>query len=117
MCAADVAELDALASDVEQAAVARDRYAVARANRAFHQGVARATHSIALELLVGSFYRVVDDAAARSTPVRSAVAPALIELSARGGVLPHRALADAIAAGDRGAAQEVVRRMLETRTP
>ena len=110
--AADVAEIDALASDVEQAAAARDRYAVARANRAFHQGVARATHSIALELLVGSFYRVVDAAAARPSPPTSAVAHALIELHARGVVLPHRALADAIASGDRDGAVEVVRKML-----
>jgi len=112
--AADVAELDALAGDVEQAAAARDRYAVARANRVFHQGVARAAHSIALELLVGSFYRVVDAAAARSSPVSGAVAHALIELHARGSVLPHRALADAIASGDREGARVVVRRMLRS---
>jgi DNA-binding FadR family transcriptional regulator len=110
--AADVADLDALARDVEQAAAARDRIAVARANRAFHQGVARATHSIALELLVGSFYRVVDAAAARSNQPTGAIASALIELHARGGVLPHCALADAIASRDRSAARAVVRRML-----
>jgi DNA-binding FadR family transcriptional regulator len=115
--ATDVATLAALACEVEQAAEARDPYAVARANRAFHQGVARATHSIALELLVGSFYRVVDDSATRSAPVRGVVAHALIELRARGRVLPHRALADAIASGDRDGAREVVRRMLEARTP
>jgi DNA-binding FadR family transcriptional regulator len=109
---AEIAELDALASDVEEAAAARDRYSVARANRAFHQGVARATHSIALELLVGSFYRVVDASAVRSSPATGAVTHALIELRARGSVLPHRALADAIASGDREGAHDVVRRML-----
>ena len=55
-----------LACDVETAAAAGDVVAVEHANRSFHQGVARTTHSIALELLVGSFYRVVDSAAARS---------------------------------------------------
>ena len=63
--AAEITQLDGLASDVETAAAAREVVAVEHANRAFHQGVARATHSIALELLVGSFYRVVDSAAAR----------------------------------------------------
>ena len=63
--AAEITQLDRLAGDVETAAAARDVVAVEHANRAFHQGVARATHSIALELLVGSFYRVVDSAAAR----------------------------------------------------
>jgi DNA-binding FadR family transcriptional regulator len=115
--AAEIAELDALARDVEEAAAARDRYSVARANRAFHQGVARAAHSIALELLVGSFYRVVDAAAARSGPARGAVAHALIDSHARGRVLPHRALADAIASGDRSSAHDVVRRMLGDSEP
>ena len=51
--AAEIAQLDELARDVETAAAAGDVVAVEHANRSFHQGVARTTHSIALELLVG----------------------------------------------------------------
>jgi DNA-binding FadR family transcriptional regulator len=110
--AAEIAQLDELARGVEVAAGAGDVVAVAHANRAFHQGVARATHSIALELLVGSFYRVVDSAAARSGGKQGSVVIALIELADRGVRLPQRALADAIAAGDPEEARSVVRRML-----
>jgi GntR family transcriptional repressor for pyruvate dehydrogenase complex len=110
--AAEIAQLDRLASDVEAAASARDVVAVEHANRAFHQGVARATHSIALELLVGSFYRVVDSAAARSGDRTGTVGHALIDLAERGIRLPHRALADAIAAGTPDEARAVVHRML-----
>jgi DNA-binding FadR family transcriptional regulator len=109
--ATDIADLVALAGAVEDAAAARDRHALARANRAFHQGVARAAHSIALELLVGSFYRVVDAAAARPDATTGAVAQALVDRHASGGVLPHRALADAIASGDRTGARAAVRQM------
>ncbi|HXY94108.1 MAG TPA: GntR family transcriptional regulator [Acidimicrobiia bacterium] len=110
--AAEITQLDALARDLEHAAATADATAVAHANRAFHQGVARATHSIALELLVGSFYRVVDAASARARDQRGAVGHALVELQRRGVRLPQRALADAIAAGDAHEAHGVVRRML-----
>jgi GntR family transcriptional repressor for pyruvate dehydrogenase complex len=110
--AVEIAELDDLARHVEVAAAAGDVAGVGQANRSFHQGVARATHSIALELLVGSFYRVVDSAAARSADHNGGVGNALIELANRGVRLPQRALADAIAAGDPEEARSVVRRML-----
>jgi GntR family transcriptional regulator, transcriptional repressor for pyruvate dehydrogenase complex len=110
--AAEIAQLDELAIDVERAAAAGDVAGVQLANRLFHQGVARATHSIALELLVGSFYRVVDSAAARSGDENGAVGNALVELHRRGVRLPHRALAHAIAAGNPAEARTVVRRML-----
>lgn len=110
--ATEIAQLGELARDVELAALAGDVTQVAQANRSFHQAVARATHSIALELLVGSFYRVVDSAAARSGDKKSAVGSALIELVNRGVQLPHRALSDAIAAGKPDEARAVVHRML-----
>ena len=69
-------------------------------------------HSIALELLVGSFYRVVDSAAARLGDKKGTVGNALIDLANRGVRLPQRALADAIAAGKPDEARAVVRRML-----
>ena len=110
--AAEIAQLDRLAGDVETAAGAGDVVAVEHANRSFHQGIARATHSIALELLVGSFYRVVDSAAARGGGRKRTVGHALIDLAKRGIRLPHRALADAIAAGNPDEARAVVNRML-----
>ena len=111
--AAEITQLDRLAGDVETAAAARDVVAVEHANRAFHQGVARATHSIALELLVGSFYRVVDSAAARSGDKPGTVGHRARRPRRRGGVrLPQRALADAIAAGKPDEARAVVHRML-----
>jgi GntR family transcriptional repressor for pyruvate dehydrogenase complex len=110
--AAEITQLDRLARDVETAATAGDVGAVEHANRSFHQGVARATHSIALELLVGSFYRVVDSAAARSGDRANTVGRALVDLARRGVRLPHRALADAIAAGKPDEARAVVHRML-----
>ncbi len=110
--AAEITQLDRLARDVETSAAARDIGAVEHANRAFHQGVARATHSIALELLVASFYRVIDAAAARSSERTGTVGHALIDLAERGVRLPHRALADAIAAGKPDEARAVVHRML-----
>ena len=75
--AAEIAQLDGWRGDVETAAAARDVVAVEHANRSFHQGIARTTHSIALELLVGSFYRVVDSAAARSGDKKGTVGHAL----------------------------------------
>ncbi len=110
--AAEIAQLDELARDVEVAAAAGDAAGVEQANRSFHQGVASATHSIALELLVGSFYRVVDSAAARSGDKKDTVGNALIDLVNRGVRLPQRALADAIAEGKPDEARAVVRRML-----
>ena len=110
--AAEIAQLDHLARGIETAAAAGDVVAVEHANRSFHQGVARTTHSIALELLVGSFYRVVDSAAARSGDKKGTVGNALIDLANRGVRLPQRALADAIAAGNPDEARAVVRRML-----
>jgi DNA-binding FadR family transcriptional regulator len=110
--AAEIAQLDELAHGIEVAAAAHDVVAVQHANRSFHQSVARATHSIALELLVGSFYRVVDAAAARSGDEFGTVGNALIELVDSGAGLPQRALADAIAAGNLDGARTVVRRML-----
>ncbi|MEX1007922.1 MAG: GntR family transcriptional regulator [Acidimicrobiia bacterium] len=115
--AAEIAQLDELALGVEVAAAAGDVAAVEHANRSFHQGVARATHSIALELLVGSFYRVVDSAAARSGDKKGAVGNTLIELVNRDVRLPQRALADAIAAGKPDEARAVVRRMLGDEQP
>ena len=110
--AAEITQLDRLARDVETAAAARDVVGVEQGNRSFHQGVARATHSIALELLVGTFYRVIDSAAARSDDHAGTVGQALIDLAERGVRLPHRALADAIAAGKPDEARRVVHRML-----
>jgi GntR family transcriptional repressor for pyruvate dehydrogenase complex len=110
--AAEIAHVDELARAVETAAAAGDVVAAEHANRSFHQGIARATHSIALELLVGSFYRVVDSAAARSGDKKGTVGNALIDLADRGVRLPQRALADAIAAGKPDEARAVVRRML-----
>jgi DNA-binding FadR family transcriptional regulator len=66
---------------------------------------------------VGSFYRVVDAAAARPGATTGAVAQALIERHASGRVLPHRALADAIATGDRTGARAAVRRMFAASDP
>ena len=78
-----VAEIDALASDVEQAAAARDRYAVARANRAFHQGVgAPRTRSRSSSSWGASTASSTRPRRAPSPPT-SAVAHALIELHAR----------------------------------
>jgi len=110
--AAEITQLDRLARDVETAAAAGDVVGVEQGNRSFHQGVARATHSIALELLVGTFYRVIDSAAARSGDHAGTVGRALIDLAERGVRLPHRALADAIAAGKPDEARRVVHRML-----
>jgi DNA-binding FadR family transcriptional regulator len=110
--ATEIAQVDELARAVETAAAAGDVSAVEHANRSFHQGIARTTHSIALELLVGSFYRVVDSAAARSGAKKGTVANALIDLANRGVRLPPRALADAIAAGKPDEARAVVRKML-----
>lgn len=110
--AAEIAQLDTLASAVEIAAAERDVVAVEHANRSFHQGIARTTHSIALELLVGTFYRVIDAASARAGDRKTAVGHQLIELTTRGVRLPHRALADAIAAGNPDEARAVVSRML-----
>jgi GntR family transcriptional regulator, transcriptional repressor for pyruvate dehydrogenase complex len=110
--AAEIVQLDELARDIETAAAAGDVVAVEQANRSFHQGIARTTHSIALELLVGSFYRVVDSAATRSGDKPGGVGIALIELARRDVRLPQRALADSIAAGKPDEARAVVRRML-----
>ena len=61
---------------------------------------------------MGTFYRVIDSAAARSGDRTGTVGHALIDLAERGVRLPHRALADAIAAGKPDEARAVVHRML-----
>jgi DNA-binding FadR family transcriptional regulator len=105
--------LRALVDDLEAAVDRGDVDEIAAADRSFHRAVAQATHSVALELLVGNFYRALDEVLDEAGGVSRHVARSLVALAARGTTFPQRRLLDAIVAGDVDAARLVVRRMMD----
>ena len=85
---------------------------ISEADRAFQQAVAAAARSVALELMVSNFYRSMDLALDARGRVKRSTAQMMIELRRSGRALPHRRLAEAIAAGDVGRAQAIARRVM-----
>lgn len=105
---ADGIELDRLATALEAEVAAGVIATVVTAERAFHHGVAAAARSVALELVMNSFYETLDVTLDTQGAIKGSVARMLIAYLARGGVLPQRRLADAIARHDTDAANVAV---------
>ena len=85
---------------------------ISEADRAFQHAVAATAHSVALELMVSNFYRSMDLALDARGRVKRSTAQMLIDLHRSGRDLPHRRLAEAIAAGDVGRARAIARRVM-----
>lgn len=110
--AADAEALARLAGVVEQAVAGGEVADISEADRAFQQAVAATARSVALELMVSNFYRSMDLALDARGRVKRSTAQLLIELRRSGRDLPHRRLAEAIAAGDADKARAIARRVM-----
>ena len=108
----DVAELHRLAGRVEEAVAGGDVAEISEADRAFQQAVAASARSVALELMVSNFYRSMDLALDAQGRVKRSTAQMMIELRRSGRALPHRRLAEAIAAGDVTRAQSIAAQVM-----
>jgi GntR family transcriptional repressor for pyruvate dehydrogenase complex len=104
---ADAAELARLAGAVEEAVAGGAVAEISEADRAFQHAVAASARSVALELMVSNFYRSMDHALDARGRVKRSTAQMLVELGRSGRALPHRRLAEAIAAGDVARAQAI----------
>jgi DNA-binding FadR family transcriptional regulator len=110
-------ELDELATAVEAAVEQGDVSAIVHADRAFQHAIAAAAQSVALELMTSSFYRALDHSLDIRGDVKRSTAQLLIELRDQGRALPHRRLAEAIAAGDVERASDVAARAMAATDP
>ena len=109
---ADATELARLAGVVEQAVAGGDVAEISEADRAFQHAVAASARSVALELMVSNFYRSMDLALDARGRVKRSTAQLLVDLRRSGRALPHRRLAEAIAAGDVTRAQSIAARVM-----
>ncbi len=109
---ADGVELARLAGVVEEAVAGGAVADISEADRAFQHAVAATARSVALELMVGNFYRSMDLSLDARGRVKRSTAQMLIDLRRSGRDLPHRRLADAIAAGDGRRACVIASRMM-----
>ena len=109
---ADAAELARLAGLVEQAVAEGVVAEISAADRAFQHGVATAARSVALELMVSAFYRSMDQSLDARGRVKRSTAQQLIDLRAEGHALPHRRLAEAIAAHDAPRARSIAAKVM-----
>ena len=109
---AGLADLERATAAVEAAVASRDRAAIVATDRELHHTVAALSGSITLELVVSDFYRAFDASLDARGTVKRSIAGILIAMAERGERLPHRALADAIAAGDAERARTIARAMV-----
>ncbi len=108
----DAAELARRAAAVEDAVASGVVAAIVDADRSFQHAVAEASRSIALELMMSNFYRALDHALDARGRVKRSTSQLLIDLHRRGRTLPHRRLAEAIAAGDAERARVIARKVM-----
>jgi len=108
----DVADLLRLAGVVELAVAGGDVAAIVDADREFQHRVAGTSHSIALELMMSNFYRSMDHALDSRGRVKRSTSASLVALHQAGRALPHRRLAEAIAAGDVDRARSIAHKVM-----
>jgi len=108
----DVADLLRLAGVVELAVAGGEVAAIVDADREFQHRVAGTSHSIALELMMSNFYRSMDHALDSRGRVKRSTSASLVALHQAGRALPHRRLAEAIAAGDVDRARSIAHKVM-----
>jgi len=97
---------------IEAAIAASDADRVLAADRAFHSALFRETRSIVFELMFLTLYRAVEDGLDLGGSYGRRAAAEYIRRGARGPRLPHRAVLDALDAGDPDKARSVVDRVV-----
>ncbi len=102
-----LAELDRAAAALEAAVAGASDDEIVHADRDFHHTVAALAGSVTLELIVNDCYRAFDASFDRGGTMKRSIARVLRAIARKGRPLPHRRLADAIAAGDEGRARSV----------
>jgi DNA-binding FadR family transcriptional regulator len=102
-------ELDRALATLEEAVTDGTDDDIIAADREFHHTVAALTGSLALELSVSDFYRAFDASLDAGGGMKRSIASLLRAIRARSAQLPHRALAEAIHAGDKERARLTAR--------
>lgn len=112
----DVTALEETVDDLDDAITREDRPAVIESDRAFHQRIAAASHSVVLELMMAGHYRTLDGSFDVKGHLRDAQSASLIERHRQGKPLPHRLILQAIVAGDEARARRLAVALV-TRSP